>query len=156
MQLSGNTAAALAATNAAGGINTQSLNQDLKGQSLPSSTPHRVTVNANYTWNLEPGNVSASLTYVWRDETYYSVFNRYYSKAKSFGQTDARVIFNDKDRKYTMIGYVKNVFDQRGSAGISGGRISSLTVVQPNWGFVNQTVSYVPPRSYGVELQYRF
>ena len=156
VQLSGNTAAALAATNAVGGINTQSLNQDLKGQSLPSSTPHRVTVNANYTWNLEPGNVSASLTYVWRDETYYSVFNRYYSKAKSFGQTDARVIFNDKDRKYTMIGYVKNVFDQRGSAGISGGRISSLTVVQPNWGFVNQTVSYVPPRSYGVELQYRF
>ena len=154
--LSGNTPAALALTNAAGGFNTQSLNQDLKGQSLPSSTPHRVTVNANYTWNLEPGNVSASVSYVWRDSTYYSVFNRYYSKAKSYGQTDARLIFNDKARKYTMIGYMKNVFDQRGSAGISGTRVNSLSVVQPNWGFINQTVSYVPPRSYGVELQYRF
>ncbi len=155
-QLSGNTAAALSPTTATGAINTQSLNQDLKGQALPSSTPHRVTVNANYTWNLEPGNLSASLTYVWRDKTYYSVFNRYYSQAKAFGQTDARLLFNDKDRKYTLIASIKNVFDQRGSAGISGARINSLTAVQPNWGFINQTVSYVPPRNYSLELQYRF
>jgi len=155
-QLSGNTAAALSPTTATGAINTQSLNQDLKGQALPSSTPHRVTVNANYTWNLEPGNLSASLTYVWRDKTYYSVFNRYYSQAKAFGQTDARLLFNDKDRKYTLIASIKNIFDQRGSAGISGARINSLTAVQPNWGFINQTVSYVPPRNYSLELQYRF
>ena len=155
-QLSGNTAAALSPTTATGAINTQSLNQDLKGQALPSSTPHRVTVNANYTWNLEPGNLSASLTYVWRDATYYSVFNRYYSRAKSFGQTDARLLFNDKDRKYTLIASIKNIFDQRGSAGTNGTRINSLTVAQPNWGFINQTVSYVPPRNYSLELQYRF
>jgi iron complex outermembrane receptor protein len=94
---------------------TGSLNQDLKGQTLPSSTPHRFTINGNYTWELDPGSVSASLTYVWRDATYYSVFNRYYNKAKSYGQTDARVLFNEKNGKFTAIGYVKNVFDTRGS-----------------------------------------
>lgn len=143
-KLAGNTAAQLAGTGA--------LNQDLKGATLPSSTPHRFTVNGNYTWELDPGNISASLTYVWRDATYYSVFNRYYNKVKSYGQTDARVIFNDKDNKWTAIGYVKNVFDTRGSAGVSATRINT----GPNVGFVNQTVSYVLPRTYGVELQRRF
>jgi iron complex outermembrane receptor protein len=131
---------------------TGSLNQDLKGQTLPSSTPHRVTVNANYTWETDPGSISASLTYVWRDSTYYSVFNRYYNKAKSYGQTDARLLFNDKKGKFTAIGYVKNVFDTRGSAGINGTRINT----GPNTGFVNETVSYVLPRTYGVELQVRY
>jgi len=146
VMLSGNSAANLAPTS------TAALNQDLKGNPLPSSTPHRFTINANYTWQLDPGNVSASLTYVWRDATYYSIFTDYWNKAKSFGQTDARLLFNDKAGKYTLIGYVKNVFDTRGSAGVSGTRLTT----GPNTGFVNETVSYVLPRTYGVELQYRF
>lgn len=143
--LAGNTAAQLASPTAA-------LNQDLKGAKLPSSTPHRFTINANYTWELEPGNLSASLTYVWRDATYYSIFNRYYNRVKSYDQTDARLLFNDHDGKWTVIGYVKNVFDSRGSAGVTSTRINT----GPNTGFVNQTVSYIAPRTYGIELQRRF
>jgi len=143
-KLAGNTPAQIAGTGA--------LNQDLKGATLPSSTPHRVTLNGNYTWETDPGDISASLTYVWRDATYYSIFNRYYNKVKSYGQTDARLIFSDKDRKWTAIGYVKNVFDTRGSAGVSATRINT----GPNTGFVNQTVSYILPRTYGLELQRRF
>jgi len=131
---------------------TGSLNQDLKGQTLPSSTPHRFTINSNYTWEFEPGSLSGSLTYVWRDATYYSVFNRYYNRAKSYGQTDARLVFRDNDDKYTVIAYLKNVFDTRGSAGVSANRITT----GPNLGFVNQTVSYVLPRTYGVEVQLRY
>jgi iron complex outermembrane receptor protein len=129
---------------------TGSLNQDLKGQTLPSSTPHRVTINANYTWETDPGSISASLTYVWRDST--SIRCSSLLTRKSFGQTDARVLFNDAKGKYTVIGYVKNVFDTRGSAGVSGTRLTT----GPRTGFVNETVSYVLPRTYGVELQYRF
>ncbi|WP_165844081.1 TonB-dependent receptor [Phenylobacterium kunshanense] len=144
-KLAGNTPAQLASPTAA-------LNQDLKGAKLPSSTPHRFTINANYTWELEPGNLSASLTYVWRDATYYSIFNRYYNRVKSYDQTDARLLFNDHDGKWTVIGYVKNVFDSRGSAGVTSTRVNT----GPNTGFVNQTVSYIAPRTYGVELQRRF
>jgi len=144
-KLSGNTPAQLANP-------TATLNQDLKGAKLPSSTPHRVTVNTNYTWEMEPGNLSASLTYVWRDATYYSIFNRYYNKVKAYDQVDARLLFSDKDDKWTVIGYMKNVFDSRGSAGVTANRLNT----GPNTGFVNQTVSYIPPRTYGVELQRRF
>jgi len=144
VKLSGNTPAQIAGTGA--------LNQDLKGATLPSSTPHRVTVNGNYTWRFDQGDLAASLTYVWKDATYYSIFNRYYNKVKAYEQVDARLIFNDQSRKWTAIGYVKNVFDSRGSAGVSATRITT----GPNAGFVNQTVSYILPRTYGVELQRRF
>ncbi|MDZ4370622.1 MAG: TonB-dependent receptor [Phenylobacterium sp.] len=154
--LAGNTAAGLAPTNPNGTLNVTPLNQDLKGNPLPSSTPHRVTVNVNYTWEFDPGSLSASLTYVWRDSTYYSIFTDYWNEAKAFGQTDFRTIFVDADDRFTVIGYVKNVFDTRGSAGVSGTRIPSLQPGQPNYGYVNQTVSYVLPRTYGVEFQYRF
>lgn len=143
--LAGNTPAQLANPTAA-------LNQDLKGQKLPSSTPHRFTINGNYTWELEPGNLSASLTYVWRDATYYSIFNRYYNRVKAYDQVDARLLFSDRDDKWTVIGYMKNVFDSRGSAGVTSTRINT----GPNTGYVNQTVSYIPPRTYGIELQRRF
>jgi iron complex outermembrane receptor protein len=143
--LAGNTPAAIANP-------ATSLNQDLRGAKLPSSTPHRVTVNGNYTWEFDPGSLSASLTYVWRDATYYSIFNRYYNRAKSYDQVDARLLFNDKDGKWTAIAYVKNAFDSRGSAGVSSTRVNT----GPNTGAVTQTVSYVPPRTYGVELQRRF
>lgn len=131
---------------------TGALNQDLKGAKLPSSTPHRVTVNANYTWETQAGSLTGSVTWVWRDDTYYSIFNRYYNEAKSWQQTDARVLWNDIDDRFTVIGYVKNIFEQEGVSGADGSRVNT----GPNTGFVNRTISYVPPRTYGVEVQYRF
>ena len=123
--------------------------QSINGAALPSSTPHRVTVNVNYTFDFDAGSLTPSLSYVWRDDTYYSIFNRYYNKAKAFEQVDARAIFVDADDRFTVIGYVKNVFDVTGFSGVSGNR-------NPGNGFINQTVSLVQPRTYGVELQYRF
>ncbi len=154
--LSGNTAAALAPTNPNGTPNTTPLNQDLKGQKLPSSTPHRFTVNVNYTWEFDVGNLSASLTHVWKDDTYYSIFNRYYNEGKAWNQTDARLLFNDIDDRFTVIGFVKNIFKQEGIAGADGSRPTTGPNSDPNNLFVNRTISYVPPRTYGVELQYRF
>lgn len=123
--------------------------QSLNGAQLPSSTPHRVTVNVNYTFDFDAGSLTPSLSYVWRDDTYYSIFNRYYNKAKAFEQVDARAIFVDADDRFTVIGYVKNIFDVTGFSGVSGER-------NPGNGFINQTVSLVQPRTYGVEVQYRF
>jgi iron complex outermembrane receptor protein len=143
---SGNTAAQIAGTGA--------LSQDLKGQKLPSATPHRVTINANYTWDLEPGRLAASLTWVWKDATYYSIFNRYYNKAKSWDQTDVRLVYTDNDDRYSVIGFAKNVFNSHGTSGVSGTRITTGPVGV--LGAVTQAVSYVPPLTYGLELQYRF
>ncbi|MBL8552773.1 MAG: TonB-dependent receptor, partial [Phenylobacterium sp.] len=136
------------------------VNQDITGSKLPSSTPHRFTINANYTWEFDAGRLSASTSYVWRAATYYSVFNTYANRAKSYGTTDFRMLFNDKDDRFTLIASIKNVFDQRGSAGVSAARISNNAVGNnvnhPLFNKINETVSYILPRTYGVELQYRF
>jgi iron complex outermembrane receptor protein len=127
--------------------------QDLSGSKLSGATPHRVSVNGNYTWNLGAGDLTASASYSWRSATYFSVFNRYYNKGKAYEQVDARLLWNDAGKKYTVIGFAKNIFDTRGQVVMGGTRLANTG---PNFGAVDQNVSFIPPRSYGVELQYRF
>ncbi|HEY8573225.1 TonB-dependent receptor [Phenylobacterium sp.] len=128
--------------------------QDLAGQTLGASTPHRVALNVNYTIeNLFGGGLTTSASYVWRSETYYSVFNRYYNKAKAWEQIDLRAIWNNADGDITVIGFVKNLTDNLGQVGMGGGTLSN---VGPNRGLITQGVSFIPPRTFGIELQKRF
>jgi iron complex outermembrane receptor protein len=152
---------ALEVKNAAGVV-TQRL-QDLAGQKLPSSTPHRVTVNGQYTWEFAPGNLIGSLTYVWRDETYSSIFNRPFELQPAFDQVDARLVFQDADDRFTVIAFVKNAFDEDGYAGVGADRLQTqLGTPTPtgegvlSTGNLYRNFSLTPPRTYGVELQYRF
>lgn len=136
------------ARNAAGVITSQS--QDLAGEKIPASTPHRFTANVNYTWDFTPGSVTASASYIWRDETPSSIFNRAFNEQPAFDQVDARLLYQDADDRYTIIGYVKNLFDELGYAGVGTAR----DTLPPN--MIYQTFSYTIPRTYGLEVQYRF
>jgi iron complex outermembrane receptor protein len=138
--------------------------QDLSGDQLPQSTKNKVAINGTYTWEFEKGSLSPSVSYIWRDKQYGSIFQRFYNEAPSWSQVDARLSWKDKDNKYTVIAYVKNLFDRLGyDGGASGARIAGTNVnpngvsvtnlVQPGF---NITYPLTPPRTYGVELQYRF
>jgi iron complex outermembrane receptor protein len=123
--------------------------QDLDGQKLPSAPPHRVTVNTNYTWLLNGGRLNGSVTWLWRDDTYYSIFNRAYNLAKAYDQVDLRATWTGESDRYTLIGYVKNAFDRTGYDGASA-------TLQSGSRRLYQTLGLTPPRTYGMELQYRF
>ena len=123
--------------------------QDLDGQKLPFSPPHRVTVNTNYTWLFGPGRLNGSATWIWRDDTYYSIFNRGYNRAKAYDQVDLRATWTDAADRYSVIGYAKNVFDRTGYDGASA-------TLQSGSRRLYQTLGLTPPRTYGLELQYRF
>lgn len=127
--------------------------RQLEGNQLSGSTPHRVSVNVNYTWELEPGNLTASASYVWRDSTYFSVFNEYYNKGKAYEQVDARLLFNDANDKFTIIAFAKNITNVKGQVVMGASRVNNPG---PNFGFVNQDVSFTAPRTYGIEFQYRY
>ncbi len=136
--------------------------QDLSGNALPNSAKHRFTINANYTWEMEAGNLTASATYLWRDTQYGSIFNRSFYKAPSFDQVDGRVTFKPEDGRYTIIGFAKNIFDTKGyangaganrRAGGTNGRADLSGTFNPSTG---TTYELNPPRTYGVEVQYRF
>jgi iron complex outermembrane receptor protein len=141
--------------------------QDISGNRMPNSAKHRVTLNANYTWRMDAGSLTASGTYVWRGAQYGSIFDRAFYRAPSWAQVDARLTWKSANGKYTIIGFGKNIFNQLGYAnGALAIRRAGTTATFPNptvtpvalTGVFGQTTTYelTPPRTYGVELQYKF
>ena len=129
--------------------------QDLAGQQLPFATPHRFTLNANYTFDFDAGSLTPSASVVYKSETYFSVFNRYYNLGKAGTQFDARLIWKDAKDRYSIIGYIKNISNQTIIEGASGSILGGTNAgTIPT--FLNRSWSVNPPRTYGVELQYRF
>ncbi|MDB5427760.1 MAG: hypothetical protein JWP23_1148 [Phenylobacterium sp.] len=137
--------------------------QDLKGNALPNSPKNKIAFNVNYTWPLEIGDVTASASYLWRDVQYGALFQRPYNAAPSWSQVDARVTWISKNSKTRVIAFVKNLLDDIGyDAGAVGYRFAG-TIDNPATGVgtnviqgVFRNFSVTPPRTYGVEVQYRF
>ena len=122
--------------------------QNLKGEQLPESPPNKVSANAIYTWRFEPGKLAVSGSYIWKDATYGGLFNRPYDLAPAYTQVNLRAVWSDKDDRYNLIAYVNNVFDKLGYDGRSGSLLAS--------GFVTSNYSLLNPRTFGVEVRYRF
>ena len=136
--------------------------QDLSGNRLPNSAKNKVAVNVNYTWKLDVGDVAASVSYIWRDKQYGSLFTRSFNEAPSWSQVDARVTWITRDSKTKVIVFVKNLLDDLGyDAGAYGSRYvgtvnspAGVATVVNQGTFSNYSVT--PPRTYGIELQYKF
>jgi iron complex outermembrane receptor protein len=167
--------------------------QNLHGNALPQQPRNKIALNVLYTLDFERGSLTPSVSYVWRDHEYSGIFQRAYYASPSWSQVDARVTWKDKDNKYSIIAYVKNLGDNLAYDGGSGA--SRLSGAYPNAtiaasqgtatpitggqavgtaGFARNGVmcaagcanvikggiatSYAlaPPRTFGVEFQYRF
>jgi len=136
--------------------------QTLKGSRIYQSPKHKFAGNANYTFEFEPGSLILSATYTWTDETYYQPFKSAANKVKAYDVTDFRMLWNDAEDRFTLIGYVKNAFDQKGFT--SNGSTTPTAIFDiPNPGTTSIvqtrtaiTRGLIQPRTYGVELQYRF
>jgi outer membrane receptor protein involved in Fe transport len=122
--------------------------QSLDGGELPSSPNHKVAFNANYTFFTGVGNLTLGTTYTYRDEAYYSVFSRDHYLAPSYDSVDFRALWNGNDNKYTFIAFVSNAFDDIGYEA-AGASMSS-------WGVQSRSLSLTAPRTYGLEVQFRF
>ncbi len=156
--------------------------QSLDGNILPFSPKNKIALNGVYTWDFEDGSkIDASLSYFWQDIAFSSIFNRSYTKIPAWDQTDGRVSWTSADGNFTLIGFVRNMFDEiqydsRGSGlreaaavGTPGnGRIVSPTECYTTpgttaaFGLPSANSCYTvgerlrPPRTWGVELQVRF
>ncbi len=157
--------------------------QDLSGNSLPQIPRNKVSLAVTYAFEFEAGSLTPEVSYVWRDKQYGTLFERSYNEAPSWDQTDLRLTWKDKDNRYTVIAFAKNVFDQLGyDGGASGSRITGvysaatiaaagltpgLAATIPGGGFnavqrnstfngIDTSYNLTPPRTFGVEFQYRF
>jgi iron complex outermembrane recepter protein len=134
--------------------------QDLTGNALANSPEHRVAFNTSYTFELSPGNLTLSGTWIWRDEQNSDVFETAPAIVPSYDTISARLLWVDASDRYTVILYGNNLTDEDApdSAGATRHRTGLATQAAPGaqGQAYYQTLNLTPPREYGVELQYRF
>jgi iron complex outermembrane receptor protein len=133
--------------------------QDLRGSQLYQSPENKLAFNANYTLDFTPGSLTLSGTYTWTDSTIYQPFRNPAFEVPAYGTTDFRAIWKDSEDRYSIIGFVKNAFDERGFNSVGSTNPYALYAVGAA-GFTQTGVAItrglIAPRTYGVELQYRF
>lgn len=128
------------------------------GNRLPQAPKNKVAVNGSYSFFTDAGTLTLGATYLYRDEAYANVFTQRWNEAPSWDQVDLRAYWAPKGNKYTVIAYVKNVGDTEGydAAVVGAARNNSATVASDRFIGGAQSLELTPPRTYGVELQYRF
>ena len=127
--------------------------QNIDGQRLPQSPTNKFALNGNYTWRFAPGDLTYSLDYIFKGSSYDSVFDRPYYEAPSYSQVDMRALFNDRNNRFTVIAFVKNLTNVTAYDNVTGNLVVSPAPGYPNY---NSVANLIPPRTYGVQLQVRF
>jgi iron complex outermembrane receptor protein len=129
--------------------------QSIKGDALPQAPKNKIAFNANYTWQFEPGDFTLSATYVWKDKSYAGVFTRSYYSAPSWNQVDMRGTWSGDHDHYEVVLFVKNLFNTLGYDA-AGGATAGYTGNPANPTFQQTAFDLTPPRTYGVEVHYKF
>jgi iron complex outermembrane receptor protein len=137
--------------------------ENVNGNTVPESPRSKVAANANYTWRFTPGALNYSVSYVWKDKTHDSIFSEDYFVAPSYSQVDMRLSWNDSADRFTIFGFVKNLQNKLGYDGVGAFGIATPAPGTRPCGsnasggayFCDQTLGLTPPRTYGVEVQYR-
>src|SRR5579859_2152658 len=151
-----------ATTNPVTGVVTQPsvVLQNLKGNKVPDAAPNKVTVNAIYSWDFEPGKLTLSGTYVWKDATFGTLFNRPYSLAPAYDQVNFRLTCAAAKDRYKVIAFLDNAFNslgydgQSGTLALAGTPASSIAAAGPET--ILRNSSLIAPRTFGIEFQYKF
>jgi iron complex outermembrane receptor protein len=125
--------------------------QNIKGQTVPSATPNKVSLNTLYTLHFDPGNLTLSGTLIWKDGTYYAVFNRPYNFAPAYTAVNLRATWSDAKDRYNVILFLNNAFNTIGSDGSAGTLL--LGGATPD---IVTGRALIAPREYGIQFQYRF
>src|SRR3990167_9171245 len=97
---------------------------------------------------MEPGNLTLGATYLYRSKSYANVFEREYNSARSWDQVDLRAFWSPTGGKYTVIAYVKNVFNDDGYAAAVAAAQRNNSATVPSDRFANgaQLYELTPPR----------
>ncbi|MAP93435.1 MAG: hypothetical protein CMK07_00640 [Ponticaulis sp.] len=122
---------------------------DLKGNRLPRTSENQLALSTLFDIPIEKGDLFLAGSYIYRDSFYSSIFNTTVSESPSFDRVDLRATYVAPGGNITVIGFVRNVFDELGYDGVAAQTGSGSA------GF-GRIESYTTPRTYGAEIQFKF
>lgn len=120
---------------------------DLSGNELIKSPPHKFTLMADYTWGLSSGDLKLVTSYVYTDSQYSTIFNDKATEVDSSERTDIRLTYFDNQHDLRISAFVTNVFDEELIESVERSSVAENNQL---------TVATQPPRMFGVELNYGF
>jgi iron complex outermembrane receptor protein len=137
----------------AGGVALQAV----KGDELPQAPENKIAFNAVYTFQFDPGNLSFSGTYIWKDKSYGSIFTRFYDEAPSWAQVNLRATWSGNHDKYEIVLFCNNLFNTLGYDAAATGYIVNNPVSNPSDPYTQvPAFDLTPPRVFGAEFHYKF
>jgi len=125
---------------------------NLVGSTLPESPANKISLNATYTLNFDPGNLILSASYIWKDKTYGSVFNIPQALAPAYSTANLRIEWDDAKNRYNISAFVNNIGNETGYDIVTPVRISPTGAP---YDIISQK-SLTFPLTFGAEFQYRF
>jgi iron complex outermembrane receptor protein len=140
-------------TNAKG---STALVQNLNGEYLPEAAPNKISVNGLYVFKFDPGDLTLSASYIWKDATYDGLFNRPYDKAPAYSQVNLRATWASADGHYNIIAFGNNIFNTLGYDGQTGSLLESAAASYTGNQLIVHNASLTSATTYGIEFQYRF
>ncbi len=125
--------------------------QSINGQYLPEAPKNKISFNALYTINFEPGNLTLSGSVIWKDVTYDDVFNRTYSRQPAYTLVNLRATWTDAKDRYNIILFCNNVANAIGYDSAAGLLLSTSGPEDIVSGY-----GLTAPRTFGAEFEVRF
>lgn len=128
--------------------------QNINGQTLPGAARNKISLNALYNISFNSGILTLSGSVIWKDKSYGAVFNRPYDLAPSYATLGLRANWAAADGRYNVIVYCNNVTNTFSWDHADGHlELPATASVAED---ILSTRSLNPPRTFGMELQYRF
>ncbi len=120
---------------------------DVSGNKLLGTPEWAGNISASYTFGLASwGSATLRGEYAYKGRVYFSPFEEPFLSQKGFGLFNARLSFSDADERWTIALWARNITDEL----VASSRLEEVAAGQTASNF------YLPPRTYGVTVGYRF
>jgi iron complex outermembrane receptor protein len=131
---------------------------DLTGKSLPRAPKFSTTVFANYEADIGIGTLTPQIKMTHTSQLYYTEQNDPFAGKEATTEFDAQLSFKPKDTSLTVTAWVRNLTDQRYiyNARQANIRASNIPNSPFNQNIVGEYGLPNPPRTYGIEMSYKF
>ncbi len=122
---------------------------NITGDRLPQTSAHQVTLTSLVDVPIRSGSLYLATSFIYRSSAYYGVFDTSNYRTPGWNQVDMRLTWVSPSRRLTLIAFARNLFDTLGYDGVTANDGST------SLGF-GRVFSFTPPRTVGIETQYRF